>query len=254
MHIRNIVVAAVAALWASASFAAEIFPRPLHITRVIEDPIAQSKTTVDEYLVGNVMISIAGGKTAILDYGKNQLTLIDRDASTYSISTFEEIAQSLPPVVQRLRSEKLSVRELPGRRKAGRDADVYEVVPSDTAASFARIEVALARDIELTREALEVVIGSRYPNARGSEHEAVMRAAGAASAARGSSETFRLPLEQVTDYAIDGETLRQRNSVVAIREELPPSELIAVPPGATRVESKFVTMRRLLEEVDRLPR
>lgn len=250
-------LALAAALVAPEARAAEVlFPAPLHLTRTIDDPISKTRTVVEEYCYGNRVIAIRGPLTSIADYEKGELTQIDRDRGTYSVTTFETIAKG-----QRANAnvDAVSKPEPKGTEmRAGKLADIFEARAAD-GASTRLIRVGVSREIALSRDALEVIIGSRYPNRRGEEHSIAIEAAtpreksGGIRAASASNRDYALPLEQSVDYEIDGETLRLRNVVTRVGHELPPSELITPPPGATLVESEHGKLEDRLREVDTLP-
>ena len=85
----------VSVLSVPAAFAsAPLFPTPLHITRQVHDSISGKTAVLDEYAYGNRLISIRGAQTSIADYEKNELTQIDRNAGTYSITRFDALAKA----------------------------------------------------------------------------------------------------------------------------------------------------------------
>lgn len=77
----------------SAQAAEPLFPAPLHITRQIQDPLAGTTVVLDEYGYGNRLVSVRGSKTSIADYERGELTEIDRDTATYSVTRFEALAR-----------------------------------------------------------------------------------------------------------------------------------------------------------------
>lgn len=134
--------------------AALLFPEPLHLVRRIDDPIAQTVFTVDEYRHGNRIITARGNRVVIADFARREVTVVDRAASTYSIAPMDP-AEKVPP-----------------------------------------------------------------------DHTVVI--------------TFESA----------GETITVRNEVVRSTKELPPSDLLIVPPGARRVETPAVALPRLLKELE----
>ena len=92
---RGAVVAFLAlAVSLSVFAAAPLFPTPLHLTRQVHDPLSGKTTVLNEYGYGNRLISVRGGFTSIADYERGELTEIDRDAGTYSITRFDAIAKA----------------------------------------------------------------------------------------------------------------------------------------------------------------
>jgi hypothetical protein len=258
MKIRHVLVAASAALWASLSIAAEIFPKPLHITRVIEDPIARSRTTVDEYLVGDVMISTTGARTAIFDYQSSRITIIDRTAGTYSISTFEEFAASRPMLpasaaAKRQTKDSWTIETKATEQRAGRESDVREAKEKNSQ-SPRTVRVTTDRAISLNTEGFEVLTGSRYPLS-GDELTEVVRevARRDATATSKAASSFSLPLMTVVTYRDGSEEIKLVNEVTRVVEEAPNALLTEIPRGARKVDSPFVSIDRKLKEIDTLP-
>jgi hypothetical protein len=96
---RLVLSLAIGAIAGSLSLHAQaLFPKSLHLTRAIDDPLSGSQTIVEEFLVGNRVISsretASEKKTVIVDYSTSQITIIERSGSdtTYSISSFDEYA------------------------------------------------------------------------------------------------------------------------------------------------------------------
>jgi hypothetical protein len=236
-----------------------LFPAPLHITRQIHDPISDKTSVLDEYGVGNRLISIAGTRTSIADYEKGELIEIDRDAATYSITRFDAVAkaaamgegkearaQSSAPTAPSLRSTGMKATHF------GRNAEFFEA-DVDSDAVKERVEIAVDRATLVSKEALEVLLGAAYPGVRRAEHEAVFSAArsprerGLLAQSTDSDAAFALPVEQVVHYEIDGQKLEFRNSVVRIGSEPPPAELVSIPAGARLVDSRYAAITKELE-------
>lgn len=271
------VVAAAAVLVSTAAFAAGVlFPQPLHLTRRIDDPISHTASTVHEYCAGNRVVTVSGERVAIADYAKQELTEIDRTAGTYSVTTFADLAKAAPAAPPRkLEAAANATSAAPQSRwksaplgvkssAAGRSMDAYELTIERSGRERVTIEVGVDRSVRLSREAVEVLIGASFPNPRSDEHDAVLDAAGSARAKNGDRKVtttgsaanvvdYGLPVEQVTSFEVENERLTVRNAVVDVRNELPPDDLLTIPPGATRVESRAVRLARELRELDQLP-
>ena len=233
-----------------------LFPEPLHLRREVHDPISGSVTTIDQYCTGNRIVSVTGGRVAITDYAVEELTEIDRDAATFSITAFRDIARaagSMPRAASKAATAE--PRALPSRRAAdGRSLEAFEFVRRDDGESLT-IEVAVDRQVALSAAALEALIGAAFPNTRGPVHEAVMRAAAPSSAPgrliqTDSAPSFALPFEQVITTETAGERLIFRTAIVSVDRELPPADVVTIPPGATRLESRLVAVPRMLREID----
>jgi hypothetical protein len=245
----------------SAFAASPLFPAPIHITRQVHDPISGQSTVLNEYGVGNRLITVRGPLTAIADYEKGELLEIDRDAGTYSITRFEVIAKlamrSAPPAAAKTAAArtKPSVRNAtPFATKSGRAAEFFEAeIEADAAKQ--KVSVGVDRGIRLSREALEVLIGAAYPGTRRADHDVILSAAAGnrlpvasqSAGADAAPESYGLPLEQVVRYDIDGQQLEFRTSVMRVVNEPPPADAISIPAGARLVPSRTAAVTRELE-------
>ncbi len=249
-----------------------LFPKPLHLVRTIEDPLARGASTVHEYCAGNQIITVDGSRVAVADYDKQQLTEIDREAGTYSITPFEEIAKAhakAPRAAKAPKSEnainaetwkatQLGVRAAAG---SGRSLESWQLVRED-ANEKATIEVGIDRRVALSRDAVEVLVGASYPHTRREEHDALLRAASgpqevrrqpmANSVPASTPAQYGLPAEQVFTFESKGERIAIRNTVREVNDDLPPAELLIIPPGSKLVESRTARMARELREADQL--
>jgi hypothetical protein len=251
----------------SAAPAKVLFPKNLHLTRQVSDPLTGSTTTIEEYCYGNRVVSVSGDKTVIADYDKQQIIEIDREAGTYSISRFDEVASvtataesaiSAKPAISAESSKRDRWTATPRgvRGVAGRSVEAFEF--AEAGESGRKVEVAIDRSVELSQEAVEVLIGAAYPNPRREEHEPLLRAAGVRDASRiaaNSAEapadaTYGLPVTQAFTYSDSGSSLTFRTTVTRIGSETPPADALIIPPAAQQVESRTAAMRRQLRELD----
>jgi hypothetical protein len=226
-----------------------LFPKPLHLTRKIEDPVSGTTAVIEQYCQGNRVISVRGTSTSIADFEKGELTQIDRESGTYSITRFDEVAKSsrvIPRSVVAGRERK-DLKRVGVRSQAGREVEVFQEKLENGPATA--VEVAVDRRIELSREAVEALVGGSYPSQRTDESEIAL----AAAAPRAGQSRHALPIEQLITYQIDGDRVEQRNTVVRVGDETVPSDLVSIPGGARRVEARAVTMQKELEELDHLP-
>jgi hypothetical protein len=245
----------------SALAAQPLFPAPLHITRQIHDPISDKTSVLDEYGVGNRLISIAGTRTSIADYEKGELIEIDRDSATYSVTRFDAVAKAAAMGEgKEAHAQSKTTSTAPSLRSAGmkatrfgRNAEFFEA-DVDSDAVKERVEIAVDRATLVSKEALEVLLGSAYPGVRRAEHEAVFSAARSprergliTQSSDGSDAAFALPVEQVIHYEVDGQKLEFRNSVVRIGSETPPAEMVSIPAGARLVDSRYTAITKELE-------
>ncbi|HUP60266.1 MAG TPA: hypothetical protein VNA69_07590 [Thermoanaerobaculia bacterium] len=238
------------------AFAADVlFPRPLHIIRRVEDPIANSAATIHEYCAGDQIVTVNGSRIAIADYGRQVLTEIDRSAGTYSVTRFDELAnaQASSPRLQMKGIEwKAAAKGVKGARN-GRSLDTFELTRDGE--EKMSIEIGVDRATRLSRNALEVLIGASYPNPRRNEHDAILGISrgGAAKTNAAGGDDYALPYEQSVTVEVEGTRVTMRNSVLEVRNELAPDELRLIPPGARRVESPTTRFARELRELDQLP-
>lgn len=248
-----------------------LFPKNLHLTRQVSDPLTGSTTTIEEYCYGNRVVSVSGDKTVIADYDKQEITEIDRHAGTYSISRFDEVASVGTVGASRIASEpEQSVSAEAVKRDrwtatprgvrgsaAGRSVEQFEF--AEGGASGRKVEVGIDRSIALSEEAVEVLIGAAYPNPRRDEHEPLLRAAGVREATRvitatadhaSDDATYGLPVTQAFTYSDSGSEITFRTTVTRIGSEAPPADALIIPPAAKQVESHTTAVRRQLRELD----
>jgi hypothetical protein len=238
-----------------------LFPKNLHLTRQVIDPLTGSTTTIEEYCYGNRVVSVSGDKTVIADYDKQQITEINRKAGTYSISRFDEVAsagaagQSSAAGAKRDRWTA-TPRGVRGSA-AGRSVEQFDF--AEDGPSGRKVEVGIDRSIALSEEAVEVLIGAAYPNPRLDEHEPLLRAAGVREATRAITSnaesapkdaTYGLPVTQAFTYSDSGSEITFRTAVTRIGSEAPPADALIIPPAATLVESHTAAVRRQLRELD----
>ena len=221
-----------------ASAAEPLFPEALHLTRQFHDPITGRVSAVEEYCLGNRVVSIAGAKTSIADYDRNELTVIDRRSATYSVTPFSAIAQRSGSTHKGKAAPR--VERVPGTSASSRSGDAVEVEMHGR-----RTRLFLDSELTVSRDAFDVLTGASFPNTPAPEAEAIATAARIAG-----SDRFALPLDQTVRYSFDGETVEVRTAVTRVGREAAPAESVAIPPGAQRVESDWIARERLLHELD----
>jgi len=238
-----------------AAAAGVLFPKPLHIVRRLEDPIAHRTSVVDEYCSGNRVVSINGRKVVITDYDQQQITEIDHDRGTYSITRFEDVAKVQPKTAAK-RSEWKTTPLGMKSSAAGRSIDAFTFETNTEATrERRRVEVGVDRQVSLSREAVEVLVGAAYPSQPSEEHEQLLQAAKAhggrmtTNGAQSPAE-YGLPSETTLTYDSDRTHLTYRNSIVHISDDAPPAELLVIAPGAERIESRLTRAAREMRELD----
>ena len=246
-------------LIASSLVAAEenLFPIPLHLLRRVEDPISKTSVELDEYYSGNKVISVRGGRTAIVDYERQEMLEIDRDAGTYSVARFDEIAKSKAATYPR--PEKSTELQATGWKTtalglraaaSGSSVDSFEI--TSTKGEKVRVEIGIDRRVLLSREALDVLLGAAYPNTAPSHHDSLARTCSQPSTAISSVATqYALPVEQSITYDVPHDKpVTIRTSILKVTNDLPPPEVLAIPAGAKLVESRAALLLRLSREFD----
>ena len=215
--------------------AAPLFPEPLHLVRRVEDPIAARAFTIEQYCSGDRVFTISGPVVSIADYARDELTILNRAESTFSITPFAALAKAsrLEP------GERMSLKQQP--KSAG--GDTYSIAGDGGRVTS---EVTIDRRVALSREAVEVLIGAAHPNHKTSMQAAVLDAA----APSGDSRTFGLPARHTITYRLGNETLTLRSEIVRVTREEPPPDIYAIPAGARRIELPAVALPRVLEELD----
>ena len=233
-----------------AMAAASLFPKPLHLVRRVEDAVTRKAEAVDEYCYGNRIITVRGKRVSIADYAAQQLTTIDHEAGTYSVTRFDEIAQAASRLSAPRAASGAPPKVIAMGTKGGLDG--YRI---DGGA--AKIDVTIDRRISLSRDAVEALLGAAYPNTRRPEHDALLQAAvggGGRIVAQSAGEVqYGLPSEQTITYSMEGTSLTFRTAIVRTDADLVPQELLLIPPGATRVESRITRIGRELQDIESLP-
>ncbi|HYC60808.1 MAG TPA: hypothetical protein VEK79_14695 [Thermoanaerobaculia bacterium] len=247
-----------------------LFPKNLHLTRQVEDPLTKKTITIEEYCSGNRVVSVSGEKTVIADYDKQEITEIDRRAGTYSISRFDEVATvatSPEPTTEKTigtesarapKRDRWKVTPLGVKAAASRSLDSFEFVEEGQAGR--KVEVGIDRSVALSHDAVEVLVGAAYPNPRREEHEPLLRAASvrepsraiAANAAddTNSDTAYGLPVSQAFTYTDSGMEITFRTTITRVGSELVPAEVLIIPPAAQRVESPATAVLRQLRDLD----
>jgi hypothetical protein len=247
-----------------------LFPKNLHLTRQVQEPLSGTTTTFEEYCSGNRVVSVSGDKTVIADYDRQEITEIDRHAGTYSVSRFDEVANVGAEGGSKLTAESARGISSEGvkrdrwtatprgvRGAAGRSVDQFEF--AEAGQDGRKVEVGIDRGVVLSEEAVEVLIGAAYPNPRRDEHEPLLRAAGSRDATRVTTNSaeaapqdaaYGLPVTQAFTYTDSGSSVTFRTTVTRVGAEAPPAEVLMIPPDAKRVESHAASVRRQLRELD----
>jgi len=266
--LRRILPLTVIAFSALSAFAAGdtlLFPKALHLTREVVDPISGKTSHLEQYCFANRVVSIAGARTVIADYDRSELTEIDREHGTYSVTPFSTVASARPHrKVVRAATTASAASAAPAMehrgtdRRAGRSVDLYA---GDDAAHALHAEVAVDQGAALSRDAFDVLTGAAFPSEGDASTELVRsasRRSGSGVSANSTtstaaSESYGLPIEQTTRWNVNGRTITATNRVTRIGDDVAPSDLVAIPPGARRVDSHIVVTARESEQLDALP-
>jgi hypothetical protein len=245
-----------------------LFPTPIHLTRRIHESIGGGTAVVEQYCYGNRVITVRGPITTIADYDKSEITEINRDDGTYSISRFDQVAKALNPKALQATSQSgakqpWELRKV-GRANAlsARSTEVFEADRKDEAVTR-HVRIGIDNSVALSKNALEVITGSAFPANAKDEDAAIAsaakgRAPALASQSTGGAKTaaadrYGLPVEQVFRFEADGQQAEYRDVVVRVGDEVPPADLVAIPAGAKLVESRLIKTTRMIDAIDRLP-
>jgi len=268
-NLRRILPLAVIAFTVFSAFAADtlLFPKPLHLTREVVDPITGRTSHLEQYCLANRVVSISGSRTVIADYDRSEVTEIDREHGTYSVTPFSTVASARPHrKVIRATAAGTGASAAPAmqhrgtERRAGRSVDLYA---GDDATHSLHAEIAVDQSAALSRDAFDVLVGAAFPG-EGDASTELIRSASRRQAAGVSSngttvngtsvsESYGLPIEQTTRWDINGRTITATNRVTRLSDDVAPSDLVAIPPGARRVDSRIVVAARESEQLDALP-
>ena len=200
---------------------AVLFPKPIHFVRKVDDSISAKSVTFDEYCAGNRIVTVRGARVSIADYEKQELTEIDREAGTYSVTRFAEIAKAKPAA-------------------KSRDDE--------------KVEINVNRNVALSRDAVEALIGASYPNTRTKAHDVALNAAapqrpGARATVASVDDAYGLPSEQTV--TVEGVTMH--DAIIRVTYDSAPPQVIAIDPQARRIESKITRLSKELDALERLP-
>lgn len=231
--------------------------------------------TIEEYYFGNRAVSVLGRKVVIADYERGEMTEIDRDAGTYSVTTFEQIAslnaaagpQKVAAAASATADDQFNFQ--PAQRRSDSNAtESYEATPKKPHGNLRKLAMGVDRSVRLSKDAVEVIVGAAYPRTRSIETDFFIRgaspspdgtpavrtqAAGGRAAADHSLPNHALPVEQSVSFDFDGQEIVVRNRVVRVVREAPPADAITIPPGARLVESNTVTAARTIQDLEPRP-
>lgn len=239
---------------AAAPGAAPLFPRPIHLVRSVTDGITGRTTTLDEYCSGDRVVTVSGTTVSILDQSVKTVTVIDHEAASWSVTTFEEAAAAREAVPAPANAGARPWRRAEATAASAGLRESYALVAEEPD-SPARIELTIDRNVAISREALEVLLGAAYPARRSVQQDAVIAAAAAPHGGRASVlsspvAAYGIPAVQI--LTVDGH-LVARNIVVRVDDAVVPPALLAIDPGARRIESDLVRFARELTALDRIP-
>jgi hypothetical protein len=254
----------------SSSRAATLFPKPLHLVRAVDDSISGKSTTLDEFCAGNRIVTVRGRFVTIVDYDKQEVTEIDHAAGTYSVTRFDDIAKARAQFAPKSTASMTAAagprwQTTPRGMKSsagGRSLETVEIV-REGGEGKEQIEVGIDRQVMLSREAVEALIGASYPNPHTEHHDLLLGAAGpkdgsggrasVASVGSGAADAYGLPSEQTMTFEAEGNRVVTHNRVVSVGNETVPPEALNIEPGAHRVESKATLFGKELQQLDQLP-
>jgi len=262
---KRLALVSLAVTFLALPVAAEVlFPTPLHLTRRIHDSIGNTTTVVDQYCYANRVVTVRGHLTSIADYERGELTEINRDDSTYSVTRFDEVAKALgaagPPSAAPAKSAWKVRSSGVQQVRTNRSADVFEGELEEEGVTR-RTRVAVDRSVSLSKDALDILIGAAYPSSRKAEDQVVVEATRTRtnvstnqSEGTAQSRSYALPVEQHSTYVIEGMEAEVRDTVTRVGAELVPPDLLSIPPGAKLVESRLLQRMHAVEMLDTVAR
>jgi hypothetical protein len=258
---RLLLVSLVAAALSFSARAADVlFPAPIHLTRQLQESIGGAVVTLDQYCYGNRVVTVNGPVTSIADYGKGELTEINREDGTYSITRFDDVAKAMLVSAPASETKGKGEWKIKGsglnQLRTTRASDAIEA-ELDEGNVKRETRVAVDRTVSLSKDALDVLIGAAYPNSRKAEDTVVIEAAKSkgtvtanAPPASANANAYALPVEQQTTFTIDGMRAETRDVVTRVGQEQAPTDLLAVPPDARLVESRLLQRMHALELIE----
>lgn len=254
MSHRSLVVSLVVVFAAGTAVADVLFPSPIHLTRQVHDSIGGTTATVEQFCYGNRVVSVNGTRTSIADYDKNELTEIDREDGTYSVTRFDDVAKALAYGVPKgeatqaqWKVKSAGLEQLRDAREQHSGANAAFEAELDEGTTKRHTRIAVDRSVSLSKDALDVLIGAAYPNSRKAEDAVVLQAA------KGQKD-YALPVEQHTTITHGEDRAEMRDVVTRVGSELVPPDLIAVPPDAKLVESRVLQRMHALQQLESVQR
>lgn len=244
-------------LLAASLHAAVLFPKPIHFVRKIDDSISGKSTTLDQYCAGNRIVTVSGSKVTIADYDKQELTEIDHAAGTYSITPFTEIAKA-KSVAKASAADPTKWRTTPLGMKGSLDTVEMTREANDVKQ---KIEVGVDRQVALSKDAVEVLIGASYPNTHSEVHDLVLSAAApqhsggraAVASVQTNADVYGLPSEQTISFDVDGNHVSTHSAILSVAYDSVPPAAMNIDPGAKRIESNVTRVSKELQSLDQLP-
>jgi hypothetical protein len=245
VSLRSLFVSLLVVLTVRVAAAEVLFPTPIHLTRQIHDSIGGTMVTVEQYCYGNRVVSVNGTVTSIADYDKGELTEIDREDRTYSVTRFDDVAKALVYGVPKGEATKAQwkVKSSGLEQIRSNRANAAFEAELDEGTTKRHTRIAVDRTVSLSKDALDVLIGAAYPNARKAEDTVVLQAA------KGQKD-YALPVEQHTTITLGEDRAEMRDVVTRVGSELVPPDLIAVPPDAKLVESRVLQRMHALQQLE----
>lgn len=245
-------IARIAALivFAAASLAAETpFPEPLHLTREVTDPLTGATSVIEEYYEGSRAVAISGDRVAVADYAWSTLLSIDRKGKTFSMVRFDELARARSELVPERRAAAATRPALV--RAESREGATVEIWSARDAELS--IEIAVSRATALSRDAIEIILGTRFPGTDDPVSSSALKAAapgGGSDRAAAMAGSYGLPVEIRIRRQLGADTAETMQRVTRIGRERVPPAAIAIPNGAREVEADLLRAATLLRQLD----
>lgn len=232
-----------------------LFPRPLHLVRVLEDPLAGTAVTIDEYYEGNRVVAVSGSLVAIADYAGETLTRIDRAKARYSVTRFADLAAAREALIPSGGAIDTRVSDMATTRSLGTHLDrTVELHVAHLPEAAGSIEVAVDRSFALSARAVEVITGSAWPGVPTPHGRIALLATAPSAEIRGiraeSTPVHGLPVRTRVTLRVGSESLTIDDRITAVDEMRISAETIAIPVGAAEVLHPDLEAAREMRELD----
>lgn len=208
------------------------YSRPLHVQRIVHDPITGSSSTIDEYYVGNQIVAVRGGRVVIVDRQKGTVTEIDRGRSSWSESGLST------PLMARQGTAGAATPRIREQRIGGDGTLTLQFENHEVSS----IRLNLDRGIRLSSDAVAAIVGGTSPSS-------YVSGLVVDATKDGEGQAF-LPSRIERTFDVGGEELVLVEELRFVAWEAPPAELLRLPEGAKREVSRADRVGQALADLE----